>query len=524
MTDKNFFITTAISYPNGRPHIGHAYEIMATDAIARYHRLNGENVYFSTGTDDHGQKMLQTAREQGKTAQQLADELTPAFRDMATALNCSHDDFIRTSEPRHHASVSDLWQRIAGNGRDDIYKDSYKGWYSVRDEAFYAEDELSEGADGEKLSPQGTPVEWLEEDSYFFRLSAYEDRLLAHFEAHPDFLMPQSRRNEIVSFIKGGLKDLSISRTAFDWGVPVPGDDKHVMYVWMDALTNYLSVLGFPNRDGRYADFWPCNLHVIGKDITRFHTIYWPAFLMAADLPLPQQVFAHGFLTVKGEKMSKSLGNVLDPMVLAEHYGVDALRYFFLREVPFGRDGSFSDEAIVNRVNADLANDIGNLAQRSLSMITKNCEAALPQPQEFSAEDEAVLALFDGLKARADAAMQGHELHNYLTLVMEAVSEANRYFAAEEPWALKKDNPARMGTVLYITAELVRQAAILLQPVIPDGAAKLLDLLAVDKGKRDFAALGAENRLAPGTALPTPQGVFPRLSPMEEPGETAADA
>lgn len=516
MKDKNFFITTAISYPNGRPHIGHAYEVMATDAIARYHRLNGENVYFSTGTDDHGQKMLQTAREQGKTAQELADELTPAFREMAEALNCSHDDFIRTSEPRHHASVSDLWQRIAENGRDDIYKDSYKGWYSVRDEAFYAEDELVPDAEGNKLSPQGTPVEWLEEDSYFFRLSAYEDKLLAHFEAHPDFLMPESRRNEITSFIKGGLKDLSISRTAFNWGVPVPGDDKHVMYVWMDALTNYLSVLGYPDRDGRYADFWPCSLHIIGKDITRFHTVYWPAFLMAADLPLPKQVFAHGFLTVKGEKMSKSLGNVLDPMTLAAHYGVDALRYFFLREVPFGRDGSFTDEAIVNRVNADLANDIGNLAQRSLSMIAKNCDEALPQPETLSAEDEAVLALFDSLKTRTDAAMAGHELHNYLSLVMEAVSEANRYFAAEEPWALKKENPARMGTVLYVTAELVRQAAILLQPVIPAGANQLLDLLQVAADRRDFAALGPDNRLQGGTPLPKPEGVFPRLSALEK--------
>lgn len=516
MTDKNFFITTAISYPNGRPHIGHAYEIMATDTIARYHRLNGENVYFSTGTDDHGQKMLQTAREQGKTAQELADELTPAFREMAQALNCSHDDFIRTSEARHHASVSELWQRIADNGRDDIYKDSYKGWYSVRDEAFYGEDELSDDGEGNKLSPQGTPVEWLEEDSYFFRLSAYEDKLLAHFEANPEFLMPDSRRNEIVSFIKGGLKDLSISRTAFDWGVPVPGDKDHVMYVWMDALTNYLSVLDYPDRNGRFADFWPCSLHVIGKDITRFHTVYWPAFLMAADLPLPKQVFAHGFLTVKGEKMSKSLGNVLDPMVLAEHYGVDALRYFFLREVPFGRDGSFSDEAIVNRVNADLANDIGNLAQRSLSMIAKNCDASLPSPQEFSAEDEAVLALFDGLKAQTDKAMQGHEVHNYLAAVMDAVSEANRYFASEEPWALKKENPERMGTVLYVTAELVRQAAILLQPVIPAGAAQLLDLLDIAQEHRDFASLGADYRLTPGTALPTPQGVFPRLSMMED--------
>lgn len=518
MSDKNFFITTAISYPNGRPHIGHAYEVMATDAIARYHRLSGENVYFSTGTDDHGQKMFQTARDQGKTAQELADELTPAFRDMAERLNCSHDDFIRTSEPRHHASVSDIWQRIEANG--DIYKDSYSGWYSVRDEAFYTESELSEGANGEKLSPQGTPVEWLEEDSYFFRLSAYTDRLLAHFEANPAFLQPESRRNEVVSFLKGGLKDLSISRTAFDWGVPVPNDPSHVIYVWMDALTNYLSVLDYPNQEGRYKEFWPAALHVIGKDITRFHTVYWPAFLMAADLPLPQQVFAHGFLTVKGEKMSKSLGNVLDPFTLADHYGVDALRYFFLREVPFGRDGSFSDEAIVNRVNADLANDIGNLAQRSLSMIAKNCDATLPQPEALTAEDEAILAQFDGLREKADAAMAGHEIHNYLAVVMEAVSEANRYFAAQEPWSLKKDNPQRMGTILYVTAEVVRQAAILLQPVIPQGAAQLLDTLCVAEEARDFSHLGAAYRLVPGQALPTPQGVFPRLQMMES-DETA---
>lgn len=509
MSDKKFYISTAISYPNGKPHIGHAYEVMATDAIARYHRLNGEGVYFSTGTDDHGQKMFQTARDQGKTAQALADELTPAFRDMAARLNCSHDDFIRTSEPRHHAAVQDIWRKIAAKG--DIYRDNYAGWYSVRDEAFYTESELSAGPDGEKLSPQGTPVEWLEEDSYFFKLSAYQDKLLAYYEAHPEFIQPQSRRNEVVSFVKGGLKDLSISRTAFDWGVPVPDDPGHVIYVWMDALTNYLSVLDYPNMQGRYADFWPAALHVIGKDITRFHAVYWPAFLMAADLPLPQQIFAHGFLTVKGEKMSKSLGNVLDPFTLADHYGVDALRYFFLREVPFGRDGSFSDEAIVNRVNADLANDIGNLAQRSLSMIGKNCDAALPQPEAFTQEDEELLALFDGLKGRCDAAMQGHELHTYLAATMEAVSEANRYFAAQEPWALKKDNPARMGTVLYVTAEAVRQAAILLQPVIPEGAARLLDYLAIAEDARDFEHLGAAHRLVPGTVLPTPEGVFPRL-------------
>ncbi|MDA9230593.1 methionine--tRNA ligase [Alphaproteobacteria bacterium] len=511
---ENFFITTAISYPNGPPHIGHAYEVMATDAIARYRRLAGDNVFFTTGTDDHGQKMFQTARDEGKTARQLADERTPAFREMADRLNCSHDDFIRTSEPRHYQAVSDIWRRVSENG--DIYKDSYAGWYSVRDEAFYAEAELTKDGEGEWQSPQGTPVEWLEEDSYFFKLSAYEDKLLAYFEANPDFIQPQSRRNEILQFVKGGLKDLSISRTAFDWGVPVPGDPDHVIYVWMDALTNYLSVLGFPDVDGEaFQQFWPASLHVVGKDITRFHAVYWPAFLISANLPLPKHVFAHGFLTVRGEKMSKSLGNVLDPMTLADHYGVDALRYFFLREVPFGRDGSFSDEAIVNRVNADLANDIGNLAQRCLSMIGKNCGGVMPSPTAPTPEDAALFARFDALPDRVEAAMQKYEIHNYLALVMEAVSEANRYFAGQAPWGLKESDPERMGSILYCAAEAVRQAAILLQPVIPEGAAKLLDYLGVAEAERDFQFLGQSGRLASGQTLMAPQGVFPRLTAVE---------
>jgi len=515
---QNFFITTAISYPNGRPHIGHAYEVMATDAIARFRRLAGDRVYFSTGTDDHGQKMFQTARDQDKTARELADELTPAFSEMAQTLNCSHDDFIRTSEPRHYEAVQEIWRRVADNG--DIYRDNYAGWYSVRDEAFYTEGELTKDQEGAFISPQGTPVEWLEEDSYFFKLSEYQDKLLAYYEANPDFIQPESRRNEVVQFVKGGLKDLSISRTAFDWGVPVPDDPAHVIYVWMDALTNYLSVLGYPDTQGAaYQDFWPASLHVIGKDITRFHAVYWPAFLMASDLPIPKHVFAHGFLTVRGEKMSKSLGNVLDPFELAAHYGVDALRYFFLREVPFGRDGSFSDEAIVNRVNADLANDLGNLAQRSLSMIGKNCDGTMPTPGPLSDDDTALIALFDGLLPRAETAMQSYEIHNYLAVVMDAVSEANRYFAAQAPWGLKQSDPARMGTILYVAAEVVRQAAILLQPVVPTGAATLLDYLGVDEASRRFADLGTKGRLAHGQALDAPQGVFPRLAPLPEPDE-----
>ncbi len=509
-----FFITTAISYPNGVPHIGHAYEAMATDAIARYRRLSGDAVFFSTGTDDHGQKMFQTAREQGMGAHALADKLTPAFREMADRLNCTYDDFIRTSEPRHYAAVADIWQRIADNG--DIYRDNYRGWYSVRDEAFYAENELSVDADGNKLSPQDTPVEWLEEDSYFFRLSAYGDKLLAHYEAHPQFLQPEACFNEVRQFVRGGLKDLSISRSAFDWGVPVPNDPSHVVYVWLDALTNYLSVLGYPTmEEGGQAGFWPADLHVIGKDITRFHAVYWPAFLMAAKLPLPKRIFAHGFLTVRGEKMSKSRGNVLDPLKLAEHYGVDAIRYFFLREVPFGRDGSFSDAAIVNRVNADLVNDLGNLAQRCLSMIAKNCSAKIPEPITPMPEDTALLALVDGLREQTDAAMQNFQVHHYLAAVMEIVSETNRYFAAAAPWLHKDDNPTRMGTVLYCAAEVVRQVAIVLQPVIPVATGRLLEQLAIGEDQRDFACLGAAHRLQAGVELPAPQGVFPRLSLMD---------
>lgn len=506
-----YFITTAISYPNGPPHIGHAYEAIATDVIARFRRLQGYQVKFLTGTDDHGQKMYQTARDQGIDARELADKVTPRFRDMVTAFGCSIDDFIRTSEDRHYKAVNAIWRKMAANG--DIYKDSYAGWYSVRDEAFYTEAELLTDAQGEKTAPTGTPVEWIAEESYFFKLSAYQDKLLALYEASPDFILPESRRNEIISFVKGGLKDLSISRTSFDWGVPVPDDPAHVVYVWVDALTNYITALGYPDD---MEPWWPAALHVIGKDITRFHAVYWPAFLMSAGLELPEKIFAHGFLTMRGEKMSKSAGNVVDPFTMIETYGVEALRYFFMRDVQFGQDGSFSHEAIINRVNADLANDLGNLAQRSLSMIGKNCDAVLPDAAGLTDTDNEILAQADALQAKIISAMDGHEIHNYLKAVFELVSNANRYFAEQEPWALKKTDPARMGVVLYVAAEIVRQAAIALQPVVPEGAGQLLDLLAVSPSERHLDAMGAQNRLVSGVSLPTPVGVFPRLQSDED--------
>ncbi len=509
MAEKGkFYITTAISYPNGEPHIGHAYEALATDALARFKRLDGFDVLFLTGTDEHGQKIQQTAARAGKTAPEFIAEMTPKFRAMVEALECSNDDFIRTTEERHHASVTELWRRMAKAG--DIYLGKYAGWYSVRDEAFYGENEL-EDRDGQKFATKsGTPVEWVEEESYFFRLSAYQQKLLDLYESQPEFIGPPERRNEVVSFVKSGLQDLSVSRTTFDWGIPVPDAPGHIMYVWVDALTNYLSATGFPDPDAPRARYWPADLHVIGKDIVRFHAVYWPAFLMSAGLPLPCRVFGHGFLFNRGEKMSKSVGNVIDPQSMIDRYGVDSLRYFFLREVPFGQDGNYSHEAIVNRINADLANDLGNLAQRSLTMIARNCDGKVPAPGAFSPADEALLAAADAIVAEARVHHDVQAIHKALDAIWKVVADANRYFAGEEPWALKKTDPQRMGTVLYVTAEVLRELAILTQPYIPAAAVKLLDLLAVPADGRNFAALGSSGRIEPATALPAPSPVFPR--------------
>ena len=497
-----FYITTAISYPNGRPHIGHAYEAIATDAIARFRRMQGRDVFFMTGTDEHGLKMAQTAKARGIGPKELADEMSGHFREMDEALNISFDRFIRTTEPDHYEASQAIWRAMQASG--DIYLGRYEGWYSVRDEAFYGEEELVEGEGGQKLSPQGTPVEWTVEESWFFRLSAYADRLIAHYEANPDFIRPESRRNEVMSFVKGGLADLSVSRTSFDWGVPVPDSPGHVMYVWVDALTNYLTGSGYPNGgEGRRTGRWPADLHVIGKDIVRFHAVYWPAFLMSAGLELPKQVFGHGFLLNRGEKMSKSVGNVVDPLEMANLYGVDQLRYFLLREVSFGQDGSYSHEAIVTRCNADLANGLGNLAQRCLSIIAKNCDGRVPAPGP--AQDQLGLGQ---LLERIEGAMQDLALNRALEIIWDGVALANRYFADMAPWSLRKEDPAMADGVLYWTAEAVRQLAILARWAIPASADKLLDLLGQGADARDFAALATP--IAPGTQLPAPQGVFPR--------------
>jgi methionyl-tRNA synthetase len=520
---KTFYITTAISYVNGPPHLGHAYEAIATDVLARFKRLDGYDVMFLTGTDEHGQKVARIAEAAGKDPRTYCDETSDLFREMDDLLNISNDDFIRTTEPRHYKSSKALWKKLEDAG--EIYLGHYDGWYSVRDEAYFGEDELTKGEGGKFFAPGGAEVEWVEEPSYFFRLSKWQDRLLKHYEDNPTFIQPDTRRTEGTSFVKSGLNDLSVSRTSFDWGIPVPDVPGHIMYVWLDALTNYITGVGHPDVESdSFAKYWPADIHVIGKDIVRFHAVYWPAFLMAAGIEPPKQVFGHGFINIEGEKMSKSLGNVLSPAGLVGEYGLDQIRYFLMREVPFGRDGSFSHESIVQRVNADLANDFGNLAQRVLSMINKNCHGKLPEPGAFSLEDndllnthlpELVVAMRDSIERR--------EIHNALGHLWSVISEANRYVDAEAPWALRKTDPARMATVLYVLAEVIRWMAVLARPVVPDAAGRVLDQLAIadDEAARNIAALEAGERLAPGTPLPKPEGVFPRYVEPESSGAGA---
>ena len=509
-----FYVTTAISYPNGPPHIGHAYEAIATDAIARFQRMRGRDVFFLTGTDEHGLKMAQAARERGLEPAAFAEEMSARFRAMDEMLNISFDRFIRTTEPAHHRASRELWQAMADKG--DLYLGRYEGWYSVRDEAYYDEKELVTADSGERLSPQGTEVEWTVEESWFFRLSAYQERLLEHYRDHPGFIRPESRRNEVLRFVEGGLSDLSVSRTSFDWGVKVPNGGDHVMYVWLDALTNYLTGLGWPDDGGRFERFWPADLHVIGKDVVRFHAVYWPAFLMSAGLPPPRMVFGHGWLLSRGEKMSKSRGNVVSPDELVAAFGVDALRYFLLREVTFGQDGSYGAVAIVNRVNADLANSFGNLAQRTLSFIARNCDGILPTGGKRDPADDALLTLVNEVTRRDfPAHFEGLRLSQGIEGWLKAVFACNQYLDSQAPWALRKSDPERMKVVLATLFAAIRDLAIVIQPVIPAAAAKLLDAMGVPEGERDFAALedgGSYDRLAAsGFRLAPPTPIFPRL-------------
>ncbi|WP_150460106.1 methionine--tRNA ligase [Nesterenkonia ebinurensis] len=522
MADKpTYYITTAITYPNGVPHIGHAYEYISADVMARFKRLDGYETFFLTGTDEHGQKVQQNAEAQGLTPKQLVDKNTAVFKQVDDeVLGISYDRFIRTTDPDHYQASQDIWRRMVEAG--DIYLDKYSGWYSVRDEAYYAESETEVRQDGERYSIEtGTEVHWVEEESYFFRLSKYQQPLLDFYRKNPDFGGPRSRFNEVIRFVEDGLNDLSISRSTFDWGVPVPGNPEHVMYVWVDALTNYLTGVGFPDTDSAaFGKFWPADLHLIGKDISRFHCIFWPAFLMSAGIELPKRVIIHGFLHNAGEKMSKSVGNVVAPGAWVDTYGLDAVRFFLLREFPYGQDGSYTHDAVVGRKNSDLANNLGNLAQRSLSMIAKNCAGVIPEPGQLTEADQAILEQTDSLLEISREAYQVQEFHRALERTWYVLGEANAYFADQAPWQLKKTDEARMRTVLYVTAEVIRKVALLIQPVIPGSASKLLDALGVEiggdagrtnasnDGPRSFAAFGEP--LAPGTPIDKPQPIFPR--------------
>lgn len=512
-----FYITTAISYPNGKPHIGHAYEAIAADVIARFQRLQGRRVRFQTGTDEHGLKMARKAEEQGRTPRELADEMSGYFQQMCDALDVSYDRFIRTSEADHHRASQGIWEKMAAKG--DLYLDRYEGWYSVRDEAFYDESELVAGEGGENLSPQGTPVEWTVEESWFFRLSKYQGQVLELLK-QPGFLEPVSRRNEMIAFVEQGLRDLSVSRTSFDWGVKVPGSENHVMYVWVDALTNYLTGLGYPDDTAMMRDFWPASLHLIGKDIVRFHTIYWPAFLMSADLPLPKQVFGHGFLLNRGQKESKSLGNVTDPLDLAERFGVDALRYFLMREVAFGQDGSYSPEAIVQRANGELGNAFGNLAQRTLGFIAKNLDGYLPAIRGHDAADTALFETVDrAITTEIPQSFESLALQQAVEAWLQAVFACNAYIDAQAPWTLRKTDPERMETVLATLYICIAQLAVAISPVIPASSAKLLDMLGVPEDLRNLEGIRSHwySPLAESDyRLSPPMPLFPRLElPVE---------
>jgi len=513
-----FYITTAISYPNGPPHIGHAYEAIAADAIARFQRSQGRDVRFQTGTDEHGLKMTQAARGEGLEPRIFADKMSRLFREMCDTLNVSYDLFIRTSQPDHYRASQAIWAAMEARG--DLYLDRYEGWYSVRDEAYYEEHELVEGEGGSKLSPQGTPVEWTVEESWFFRLSKYQQPLLDHYAAHPEFIQPESRRNEVVRFVEGGLKDLSISRTSFDWGVPVRGSDSHVMYVWLDALTNYITGLGYPDDTELWRRYWPADVHLIGKDVVRFHAVYWPAFLMSAGIALPKQVYGHGFLLSRGEKMSKSVGNVVDPMALAERFGVDALRYFLLREVPFGQDGSYSAEAIVNRANAELANSFGNLAQRTLSMIYKNLNGVLPVIDGNQEDTDLVGWVADAARTQVPREFDQFAFSQGIEAWLFAVFRCNQYVDRQAPWTLRKTDPDRMKAVLATLFLCIRDLTIAIRPIIPASADTLLKLMGIPESERDQQALYDVlwyRRLAEsGFRLDQPTPLFPRLELEEE--------
>ena len=489
---KNFYITTPIYYPSGKPHMGHAYSSIIADVLARFKRLEGYNVLFLTGTDEHGQKIQKEAEKNNKDPKIFCDEISETFRSLTKILNLTNNDFIRTTESRHFKSVNEIWNRLVKSG--DIFLDKYSGWYSISDEAYYDEDEIEE-INGKKISKiSGSSVEWVEEESYFFKLSAFQSKLLEHYKRNKNFILPSSRRNEVISFVEKGLKDLSISRTSFSWGIPVPENKKHIIYVWLDALTNYLSALNFPDlNDKKYKSFWPADVHIIGKDILRFHAVYWPAFLFAANLPLPKRVFGHGWILSDEKKMSKSLGNILDPVEIINNYGVDQLRYYLIKEVSLGNDGSISMENLKNCINNDLANNYGNLCQRVFSFIKKNCNNKIPQANNLFSEDKKIIKNIKMNIPKLVDLMNNQNLNEYLKIVVNFSFEANKYFNDSEPWALKKKDLNRMNTILNTIVKQIMNISILLNPILPTSTKKVLDTINISENDISIDIIDKDN-------------------------------
>ena len=490
--DKNFYITTPIYYPSGKPHMGHAYSSIIADIFARFKRLEGYNVLFLTGTDEHGLKIQREAEKNNKNPKLFCDQLSEKFKDLTKILNLTNDDFIRTTEQRHFKSVEEIWNRLVDSG--DIYLDKYKGWYSISDEAYYDEDEIEE-FDGKKISrSSGSTVDWVEEESYFFKLSCWRKDLLDHYKKHEDFISPSSRRNEVLKFVEKGLNDLSVSRTSFSWGIPVPKNNKHIIYVWLDALTNYISALNFPDIENpTYKKFWPADIHIIGKDILRFHAIYWPAFLLAAKIPLPKKIYGHGWILSDDKKMSKSLGNILDPIEIIKNYGIDQLRYYLVKEVSLGNDGSISMENLKNCINNDLANNYGNLCQRVFSFIKKNCSNKIPKPNNLTTLDNKLIDSLTNNLPNLIKLINQQNLNEYIKLVVSFSFEANKYFNDSEPWSVKKKNPLRMETILFTISEQIKNISILLNPIIPEATGKILDIMNIKKEDIKINSINKKN-------------------------------
>ncbi len=497
--DKNYYITTPIYYPSAKPHMGHAYSSIIADFFARFKRIDGYKVYFLTGTDEHGLKIQRAAEKKGVEPLAFCNEISKTFKNLSKTLNLTNNDFIRTTESRHKKSVQYLWEELKKN--DDIYLSKYSGWYSVSDEAFYNEDEI-EDLDNKKVAISSkSPVEWVDEESYFFRLSKWEKALLEFYEKNPDFISPASRKNEVISFVKSGLKDLSVSRKSFSWGIKVPNDEDHVIYVWLDALTNYISALNYPNKDDElYKKFWPASVHLIGKDILRFHAIYWPAFLLAAKIAPPKKVYGHGWILSNEEKMSKSKGNILDPLEIIKKYGLDPLRYYLIKEVSFGNDGNISQERLEDCINSDLANNFGNLCQRVSAFVIKNCDSKVPEKIKFENDDIKILDEYSQNLDKLRSEIDNQNINYYIDYIVNRLFEANKYFNDQEPWK-KKDDKIRLNTIVYTTLEIVRKVTFLLYPIIPQSSLKALKIFNLEEKDVIFQSIGNNEFLKKGSAI-----------------------